>query len=174
MLTRAQKEKILNDLVDKINKNPAVLMVDFTGLKVSDLSNLRKELKNNEMELKVVKKTLVQKMLSHIGINFNIFTFPGSIALIFSPEEGLIASKTVYKFNSEKKEPKLKILGGFINKNFFSVERIIELAKLPSKEVLLSQLVYTLNSLPRTLVGVLNGNIQKLVIALDAIAKKQS
>ena len=73
MLTRAQKEKILNDLVDKINKNPAVLMVDFTGLKVSDLSNLRKELKNNEMELKVVKKTLVQKMLSHIGINFKRF-----------------------------------------------------------------------------------------------------
>jgi len=56
MLTRAQKEKILNDLVDKINKNPAVLMVDFTGLKVSDLRNLRKELKNNGMELKVVKK----------------------------------------------------------------------------------------------------------------------
>lgn len=85
-----------------------------------------------------------------------------------------MASKTVYKFSSEKKEPQLKILGGFINKNFFSAERIIELAKLPSKEVLLSQLVYTLNSLPRTLVGVLNGNIQKLVIALDAIAKKQS
>lgn len=87
MLTRAQKEKILNDLVDKINRNPAVLMVDFTGLKVSDLRNLRKELKNNGMELKVVKKTLVQKMLSRIGINFNIFTFPGSIALILVPKK---------------------------------------------------------------------------------------
>ncbi len=149
-------------------------MVDFTGLKVADLRNLRRELKSNGMELKVVKKTLVQKMLSREGIDFNVFTFPASIALVFSPEEGLMASKIVYRFSSEKKEPKLKILGGFINKNFFSADNVVELAKLPSKEVLLSQLVYTLNSLPRTLVGVLNGNIQKLVIALDAIAKKQS
>jgi len=149
-------------------------MVDFTGLKVADLRNLRRELKSNGMELKVVKKTLVQKMLSREGIDFNVFTFPASIALVFSPEEGLMASKIVYRFSSEKKEPKLKILGGFINKNFFSAYNVVELAKLPSKEVLLSQLVYTLNSLPRTLVGVLNGNIQKLVIALDAIAKKQS
>lgn len=103
MLTRAQKEKILNDLMDKINKNPAVLMVDFTGLKVADLRNLRRELKSNGMELKVVKKTLVQKMLSREGIDFNVFTFPASIALVFSPEEGLMASKIVYRFSSEKR-----------------------------------------------------------------------
>jgi len=65
-------------------------------------------------------------MLSHIGINFNIFTFPGSIALIFSPEEGLMASKTVYKFSSEKRTEIKKFLGGFINKKFlFSLKEII-------------------------------------------------
>ena len=172
MLTREQKEKILNELIEKIDNNPAVLLVNFTGLKVSDLRNLRKELKNSGIEFKVVKKTLVQKMLTKINIKFDVFTFPSSVALIFSPEEGILASKIAYKFSSERKEPTLKILGGFINKRFFTAEEIINLAKIPSKEVLLSQLVYTLNSLPRTLVGVLNGNIQKLVIALDAITKK--
>ncbi len=173
MLTRSQKEKILNELMEKINNNPTVLMVDFTGLKVSDLVNLRKELKGNGIEFKVVKKTLVQKMLTKNNINFDVFTFPRSVALIFSPEEGILASKIAYKFSTERKEPTLKILGGFINKKFFNAEEIIDLAKIPSKEILLSQLVYTLNSLPRTLVGVLNGNIQKLVIALDAIAKNK-
>lgn len=173
MLTKQQKAKIIEELKEKIEKNPAVLMVDFAGLKVADLENLRRELKKQGIELKITKKTLIQKMFSHSGINFNVFNFPGSIGLIFSPEEGIAASKITYKFSSEKKEPKLKILGGFINKIFFSADKIVELAKLPSKEVLLTQLVYTLNSLPRTLVGVLNGNIQKLVIALDAITKKQ-
>lgn len=173
MLTKQQKAKIIEELKEKIEKNSAVLMVDFTGLKVADLESLRNELRKQGIELKITKKTLVQKMLSHSAINFNVFSFPGSVGLIFSPEEGIEASKITYKFSSGKKEPKLKILGGFINKKFFSAEGIIELAKLPSKEILLSQLVYTLNSLPRTLVGVLNGNIQKLAIALDAIAKKQ-
>ena len=172
MLTREQKEKILNELIEKINSNPTALLVDFTGLKVFDIRNLRKELKNNNIEFKVVKKTLVQKMLTKSNIKFDVFNFPSSIALIFSPEEGILASKIAYKFSAEKKEPTLKILGGFINKRFFSAEEIIDLAKIPSKEILLSQLVYTLNNLPRTLVGVLNGNIQKLVIALDAITKK--
>jgi len=172
MLSREQKAKILKELTEKITKTPAVLMVDFTGLKVSDLEHLRRELKNNGIEMKVTKKTLIQKMFSNNNLNFDVFSFPGSLALIFSPDEGIVASRITYKFSSQKKEPKLKILGGFINKSFFSAERIIELAKLPSKEVLLSQLVYILNSLPRTLVGVLKNNIQKLVIALDAIAKK--
>jgi large subunit ribosomal protein L10 len=173
MLTKAQKSQILQELMEKIGKNPAVLMVDFTGLKVSDVEGLRRELKKNGIEMKITKKTLIQKMISHSNIPFNVYKFPGSVALIFSPEEGIVASKIIYKFSSEKKEPKLKILGGFINKVFYSADQIVELAKLPSKEVLLTQLVYTLNSLPRTLVGVLNGNIQKLVIALDAITKKQ-
>lgn len=173
MLTKTQKSQILKELIEKIEKNPAVLMVDFTGLKVSDLENLRKELKQQGIELKITKKTLIQKMFSHEGINFNAFSLPGPVGLIFSPEEGIVASKIVYNFSNIKKEPKLKIAGGFINKIFFSAEQIIDLAQLPSKEVLLSQLVYILNSLPRTLVGVLDDNIQKLVIALDAVAKKQ-
>lgn len=173
MLTKQQKSTIIEELKEKIEKNPTALLIDFTGLKVNDLESLRRELKKQKIELKITKKTLIQKMLAHAAINFNIFNFSGSVGLIFSPEEGIEASKIAYKFSSEKKEPRLKILGGFINKKFFSAEKIIELAKLPSKEILLSQLVYTLNSLPRTLVGVLNGNIQKLAIALDAIAKKQ-
>lgn len=170
MLTRQQKEKIIEEFSKKTEKAKAVLLVDFSGLKVSETQNLRRLLKKDGIELKIIKKTLIQRILEAAGIkNFSVFQFPASVALVFSPEEGIVVSKNVYEFS--KKAKTFKILGGFIDKNFVDAEIIIKLAKLPSREVLLSQLVYVLSSLPRALVGVLSGNLQKLVIALDAIAK---
>jgi large subunit ribosomal protein L10 len=171
MLTRQQKSKIIEEFTKKAKNSQSILLVDFTGLKVSEIQELRRILKKDGVEMKVIKKTLVQRVLDASGISkFNIFQFPASVALVFSPEEGTAISKNVYEFS--KKAKTLKILGGFINKNFADAETIVKLAKLPSREVLLSQLVYVLNSLPRALVGVLHGNLRKLVVALDQIAKK--
>jgi len=171
MLTRQQKSKTIEEFSKKGRNARAILMVDFTGLKVSEMKELRRSLIKEGIEIKVIKKTLIQRILKLAGAqNFNIFQFPGPIALIFSPEEGILASKNIYEFS--KKSKTFKILGGFIDKNFVDAEMIVKLAKLPSREVLLSQLVYVLNSLPRALVGVLHGNLQKLVIALDRITKK--
>jgi large subunit ribosomal protein L10 len=172
MLTRDQKVNLLDEFGKKAEKSRAILLVDFTGLKVGEVKELRRTLKGIGIEFKVLKKTLVQRILKVAGIvNFNIFQFPSSTALVLSPEEGLDASKAIYDFS--KKNKTFKILGGFIDKSFISSEMIVNLAKLPSREVLLSQLVYVLNSLPRALVGVLNGNLLKLVIAIDQIAKKK-
>jgi len=170
MLTRDQKVKIAEEFSQKAKNSQAILLVDFTGLKMSEIQSLRRDLKQNGVEMKVIKKTLAQRVLKSAGIpDFNIFQFPASIAMVFSPEEGIIVSKNIYDFS--KKSKTLKILGGFIGKDYVDVEMIVKLAKLPSREVLLGQLVYVLNSLPRTLVGVLHGNLRKLVIALDQIAK---
>lgn len=170
MLTRDQKTKIIEEFSKKVKDSQSTLLVDFTGLKMSEMQSLRRNLRQSRVEMKVIKKTLVQRILKGAGVSdFNIFQYPASVAMVFSPEEGIIASKSVYDFS--KKSKTLKILGGFIGKNFIDVEMIVKLAKLPSREVLLGQLVYVLNSLPRTLVGVLHGNLRKLVIALDQISK---
>jgi len=173
VLTRQQKEKIVEEFSKKTEKAKAVLLVDFGGLKVSKMQKLRRLLKKDGMELKITRKTLIQRILEAAGIkNFSVFQFPASVALVFSPEEGIVAAKNVYEFSKEAKT--FKILGGFIGQNFIEAEMIVKLAKLPSREVLLSQLVFVLNSIPRALVGVLSGNLRKLVIALDAIAKINS
>ncbi|HRY76764.1 MAG TPA: 50S ribosomal protein L10 [Candidatus Paceibacterota bacterium] len=170
MLTRDQKVQITEEFAKKAKDSQSILLVDFTGLKMSEIQSLRRELRKSGVEMKVIKKTLVQRILKGAGISdFNVFQYPASLAMVFSPEEGIIVSKNVYDFS--KKSKTLKILGGFIGKNFIDAEMIVKLAKLPSREVLLGQLVYVLNSLPRTLVGVLQGNLRKLVIALDQISK---
>lgn len=172
MLTREQKSQIIEELTKKTKESQSVLMVDFTSLKVSEANTLRKSLRESNIEMKAVKKTLVQRILKNAGIkDFNIFQFPASIALIFSPEEGMIASKSVYDFSKKLKDRSFKILGGFMGGQFINSEMVVTLAKLPSREVLLSQLLYVLNSMPRALVGVLQGNLRKLVFAVDAIAK---
>jgi large subunit ribosomal protein L10 len=172
MLTREQKSQIIEELTKKTKESQSVLMVDFTSLKVSEANTLRKSLRESNIEMKAVKKTLVQRILKNAGIqDFNVFQFPASIALIFSPEEGMIASKSVYDFSKKLKDRAFKILGGFMGGKFIDSEMVVTLAKLPSREVLLSQLLYVLNSMPRALVGVLQGNLRKLVFAVDAIAK---
>jgi len=172
MLTRQQKSQIIDDLTKKVKESQSVLMIDFTSLKVSEVNELRKILRESGIEMKAAKKTLVQRILKNAGIkDFNVFQFPASIALIFSPEEGMIASKGVYEFSKKLKDRAFKILGGFMDGRFINNEMVVTLAKLPSREVLLSQLLYVLNSMPRALVGVLQGNLRKLVFAVDAIAK---
>lgn len=171
MLSREKKSKIIEDLIKEIKESQAVLLVDFSGLKVAQDRELRKILKEVGIKMKIAKKTLIQRAFQQSGIKFNIYQFPASVALVFSPEEGIVVSKKIYEFS--KTNEALKILGGFLNNEFLSAEEIKELAKLPSREILLSQLIYLLDYLPRTLVGVLKNGFSKLAIALEAIAKKK-
>jgi large subunit ribosomal protein L10 len=173
MLSKEQKREIVKQMTERIQKSDSILLADFTGLNVSDSNNLRKILRNSGIEMKVVKKTLIQRAMISSGIlDFNVFQFPSSVALIFSPEEGPIASKEIHNF--AKKNESLKILGGIVNNVFVDSDKIVSLAKIPSREILLSQLLSVFNSLPKALVGVLGGNLQKFVFALNQISKTKS
>ena len=171
MLTKEKKRQIVEDLVARLKESQAIFLVDPSNLKVKDDRQLRSFLKEVGGEIKMAKKTLVQRAFQRIGLKFNVYQFPGSIALIFGPEEGVMVAKQIYKFLRINES--LKILGGFLQNNFISPKTIEELANLPSREVLISKLIFLIN-LGRTWVGVLNNNFLKLVIALEAITKKKS
>jgi len=168
-LTKAQKQKILEDLKDKIAKQKAMIFVDFTGLKVKDLSNLRKKLKAANSELKVAKKTLLGLVFKKAGLEIETKKMKGEIALIFGYNDGLSLAKMIYQF--AEANPNLKILGGFFEKKFQEAEEIITLAQLPTREELLVKLVGTIFAPVSNLVNVLQGNIKGLIYALGAIKK---
>lgn len=175
MLTREQKNNIISDLSEKTKNAQSVLLADFTGVNVAEMNALRRELRKSGVEIKSVKKTLAQRIISNAGIkSFNIFRFPASVAFIFSPEEGIAVSRGIHDFSKKTASKSFSILGGFFSGDFASAETIIKLAKLPGREVLLGQLLYVLNSAPRSLVGVLQGNIRKLVFALDQISRSKA
>lgn len=163
-LTKAQKQKIIADLKDKIAKQKAMVLVGITGLKVKDLSDLRKKLKANDSNLKVAKKTLIEKAFRESNLEFDKDKDKEEIALVFGFKDESSSAKTVYQFGLANE--KLKILGGFLEGKFKEAEEIIALAQLPTKEELLAKLVGSIASPISGLINVLQGNIKGLIYIL--------
>lgn len=170
--TKQQKQKIVEELKEKIDKQKVVVFFDFTGLKVKNLSNLRKKLKKENSELKVAKKTLMA--IAFKGLNEsvakNIKKLTGEIALVFGYQDVILPAKTLWQFSRDF--PNLKILGGFVENDFKEAEEIIALAQLPSREELLAKLVGSIASPMSGFMNVLQGNIKGLIYALSAIKKQ--
>lgn len=135
--TKAQKQKILEDLNEKIAKQKIMIFVDFTGLKVKDFSALRKKIKITSDEIKVAKKTLMEIALKKAKIEVETKKLPGEIALVFGYKDELLPAKIIYQF--AEKNQNLKILGGYLENKIRTVEEITTLAKLPSREELLAR-----------------------------------
>ena len=168
-ITKEKKNIILKNLEEKIEKQKVVIFTDFTGVKVKDLVNLRKNLKKVEGELKVAKKTLAKIALEKKGFTIDTKKLKGEMALVFGYNDQVAPAKTIYQFSKEN--PSFKILGGFLENEYKEEKDIIELAKLPSREELLAKIVGSIASPMSGFVNVLQGNIKGLIYALSAIKK---
>jgi len=168
-LTKTQKQKILEELKEKIARQKAMIFVDFTGLKVKDLSNLRKKIKMVGDEIKVAKKTLLELALKSAKLETEIKKIPGEIAVVFGYKDEVSPAKTVYQFSKENQN--LKILGGFLENKFREAQDFVTLAQLPTREELLAKLVGSISAPASNFVSVLQANIKGLIYALSAIKK---
>lgn len=166
-LTKVQKQKIIEDLREKIARQKAMILVGISGLKVKDISQLRKKLKGVDAQLKVVKKTLAEMVFKEKKLAFEKDKFKEEIALVFAFKDKILPAKTAYQFSRENEN--LKILGGFIENKFKEAGEIITLAQLPSREELLVKLIGSLNSPISGLVNVLGGNIKGLLQVLTQV-----
>jgi large subunit ribosomal protein L10 len=170
--TKEQKREILEGLKDNIEKQKTMIFVDFKGLKVEDLFELRKRLKEVSSQFLVAKKTLLRLVFQEKDIKADVESMEGQIALVFGFEDELTPAKTVYNFSKENDN--LKILGGFIESQkgeFLNSEAMINLGQLPSKEELLARLAGSMSAPLSNLISVLQGNLKGLVYALSAIQK---
>jgi len=165
--TKAQKQEVLDELKDKIGKQKAMVFIDFTGMKVKDIFGLRKKLKIIDGELKVAKKTLMGLALKEKGIDFDFKKIKREIALVFGYDDEIYPAKIVFQTSQENQN--LKILGGFLENKFIEAERVIELAKLPTKDQLLAQVVGSIASPMSGFANVLQGNLRNLVYILGII-----
>ena len=166
-LTKEQKKEILQDLKEKLEKQKAIVFVDFQNLKTRDLFNLRRKLQENNCALKVAKRTLVNLAFKEKKLKVDFEKMEGQLALVFSFGDMILPAKIVYGFSEELGVP--KILGAYIENEFLEAEKVIELAKLPSKEELLAKLVGSLRAPISNFQMVLQGPLQRLTFALKAI-----
>jgi large subunit ribosomal protein L10 len=171
-LNKEQKQNIVSDLKQSIEKKKSIVFVKFDGVNVKELTEFREALKEKGSEVKVAKKSLMKLALESKNIDFDPKKLEGEVAMVFGYEDEIVPSKISYDFS--KKNQKVKILGGFLEDKFYEVGDIIKLAQLPSKEQLLGMLVGTLSAPATNLVGVLSGNTRKLVLALSQIRDQKA
>ncbi len=124
-LTKTQKTEILSDLKEKVEKQKAIVFAAITGLKVKDLSSLRKLMKSKDCELKVAKKTLIAKVFQGKKIDFNVKKLEGEVALGFGYKDEVLPFKTLYDF--AKDHENLKILGGIMGAEILEKGKAIEI-----------------------------------------------
>jgi len=171
-ISREQKQNIVKDLADKFSRTKAAILVDFTKLSVAKTMELRRLLKSIGAEYKVAKKTLISRVLKtkeYKGINLD--ELKTQVGVVFSYEDPAPAASSIFKFS--KLNEALKILGGFLGLNWQNKETIVTLAKLPSREVLLGQVVGAIAAPLSGLVNVLQGNMRNLVNIINNIKSKK-
>jgi large subunit ribosomal protein L10 len=167
--TKEQKQKIIEDLKEKVARQKAMILVGITGFKVKDLNELRKKLKAAEGNIQVAKKTLIEIVFKEKKIDFDKNKFKEEIALVFGFKDEISPAKIVFQATQENEN--LKILAGYIENEFKTGEEIITLAQLPTREELLAKLVGSISNPISGLVNVLQGNIKGL---LQVLAKAKT
>jgi len=167
-----KKVQIIESLQDIFSKCNIGILTDYRGLTTAELTNLRQKLREAGIEYKVVKNSLAQFAAKQAGMDDLVSSFEGPIAIAFSYGEMSVAAKVLDDYIRTTKSI-LNIRGGFLQDKLLSSRDVEALAKLPAREVLLSQvmagiqspIVGLLNMLAgpiRGIIGVLQTRIQQL------------
>ncbi|MEI8060767.1 MAG: 50S ribosomal protein L10 [Candidatus Berkelbacteria bacterium] len=161
--SRLQKEEQLVRLNDQFGSKKAVF-VDYQGLSVKEIENLRNSLEEKSVKFVVVKNTLAKIALKNAGIEVADELLKKPVAVAFSDDE-VASSKEIKNFT--KLHENLQILGGVIEKQFVPVSTIEALALLPSREELYAKVVGSIAAPLSGLVNVMIGNVRGLVSVLS-------
>ena len=151
-----QKKEEVAKLAEEIKQAKLVLLVDYRGINVEDVTNLRTTVRNAKASYRVIKNNITRRALAEAGIEMDGSVLEGPTAVIMTNEDYLEPTKAIYNFSKENEFYKIK--GGVVEGKVMTAAEIITLAKLPSRETLLSMLA-----------GALLGNISKLAVALDQV-----
>ena len=172
MLTRTQKSKIIENLKEKFEKQKITIFTDFHGTSVAKAQILRRLLKKDNAEYKVAKKTLLDRALDESGISVKTKEFEGEVGVTFGYGDQVAPAKNLVQF--KKGNETFKILGGILEGKILTEKDVVALAKLPSREILLAQVLGAMQSPIRGLAQVLQGNIRNLVVVLNKIQSSKS
>ncbi len=155
-----QKEEEVKALAEKMQKSNLILLADYRGINVADVTTLRKNLRNVQGEYAVIKNNITKRALAECKIEGLDELLVGPTAVITTEAEYLDSLKVIYEYAKENEFYKIK--GGVIEGKVVSTEELITLAKLPSREVLIAKLA-----------GSLLGNITKLAAVLNEVSKQK-
>jgi len=168
---RPEKASIVSDLAEKLNRSPFILVTDYQRMKVDQFGDLRNRLAPAGAEVRVVKNSYLKRAMSDSGLPDVADKLSGQTAIVMGERDIAPVAKILKTFAAEFKIAALKI--GVIDKSVLSAQEIEAMADLPSREVLLAQLLGLLMSPATKLVRLLNEPGASLARLLNAKAQKE-
>ena len=156
----AKKAAIVDEVTEKFSAAASAVIVDYRGLTVEQVTDLRKQLRDANVEMKVIKNSILVRAAEKAGLNGLEEVFSGPTAVAFSNEDVVAPAKIIDEF--AKTADKLEIKGGIIEGKVASIEEITALAKLPNRDGLLSMLL-----------SVLQAPVCNVAYAVKAVAEKE-
>lgn len=170
--TLQAKTKIVEEIKEKIGKSESLILVDYRGLNVEQLTELRSKYREANVEYKVYKNTMMQFAFKDLGLEeFNEYLV-GPSAVAFGYDDPVQAAKITSEFSKNNKN--LEVKAGIVDGKIIPLDEVERLASLPSKEVLVAQVLGGFNSPIQGFTNVLQGTIRSLAIVLNAIAEEQA
>ncbi|MHC5373324.1 50S ribosomal protein L10 [Enterococcus sp. LJL120] len=156
----AKKAQEVEEVTAKFEAAASVVFVDYRGLTVEEVTNLRKQLRDNDVEMKVIKNSILSRAAEKAGLTGLDEVFTGPTAVAFSNEDVVAPAKIMVDFAKDAKA--LEVKGGVVEGKVSSIEEITALAALPNREGLLSMLL-----------SVLQAPVRNVAYAVKAVAEKE-
>jgi large subunit ribosomal protein L10 len=153
-----RKKELVGSLVERMQEARSFVIVDYSGLTVEQVTNLRRELRDNGCEMAVIKNNITRRAAEELGFGELHDALVGPNAVVFSHEDSVSAAKVVYDFAQQNKKLELKV--GVVDSEYMNNDKIQVIATIPSRETLLTMFA----------AGILQP-IKEVAIALDLMAQ---
>jgi len=170
-MNRTEKATVVADVRERMARLPNIYLTDFTGLKVKQVTDLRRRFRQAGLEYVVLKNTLAQRALAEVDITGLDASLAGPTGWVFA-EDPVAAAKIIAEFQKEAETFQVK--AGLVEGRTLTAEEVQRLAKLPSRTELLSQLAGALQAPLQAFLGATNGLLYQWVGALEALRSQRS
>lgn len=170
-MARPEKEAAVAEIQDKLSRSQTVILTDYRGLNVEEITELRKRLREAGVDFKVAKNTLTRLAAKKAKLEEVNTYLEGPTALAFGYDDPVTPAKILSTFAKDHKNLKLK--AGLLEGRIIDADAVKELADLPTREVLLGQVAGIFQAPVRNLVTVLSAPIRNLVYVLDAVRRER-
>ena len=156
------KQQVVNEVKEKLQKSNSVLLVDYKGINVADVTELRKRFREAGVDYKVYKNTLFKRAAHELGIeDLNEF-LEGTVGYVFGYDDVVAPAKTINQFLKDNPKSPISVKAGLVENSFMDANSVKALGDLPSREVLIAMLL-----------GALQGSVRNLAYMLNSIKEKK-
>ncbi|MCG8402299.1 MAG: 50S ribosomal protein L10 [Firmicutes bacterium] len=171
-INKQEKEEMLQMLKEKMGSSQLIILAEYKGLDVAAMTKLRRKLRGAGSEIKVAKNTITKLAAREMGLEEINPHLEGPVALTFGYEDPVTSAKALSDFAKEYKQ--LAIKTGILEGRLIDAGGIMDLANLPSREVLLAKALGGMQSPMYGFAGTLQGLLRNFVYVLDAVREKKS